>query len=185
MKVKCLNENSVIEDIESRPLNDEDKLFQGTSNDSVFTDIIDVLKQKVEELEEEKRKSEFEIEEKSSKIAKMDENNRDIKKKNQLKEEKEKLLQRNQELERQISILRDYIEKYFVPIGPTEEAEEKTPRVNIDKGKQKVDEVDQRGNDDDTEEDVFVSSLCNRVKQNKRRTTNLKPTSETKPKVMI
>ena len=91
--MKCLDESCITVDIEVRPLTEEDKLFKGSINDLVFTELVDELKQKVEASKEQKRKAEIENEEKFRKIQEMDENIKNIKSENsELKLDKEKLL---------------------------------------------------------------------------------------------
>ena len=107
----------------------------------------------------------------------------------------ERLLQPNKELEKQVAILKNYAEKDSVPIGYEEcldvqpfvvkitEDAQKRPTVQIvDKDKEKV---EQGGNDKNNKDDVFVSSLCNRVKVEKRRKTTMKPKLDRETKVII
>ena len=108
--------------------------------------------------------------------------------------ENNKLIERNKELEKQVANLKNYVDKDSVPIGyeeclavqpyvfeTTEDTHKQSPVQIIEKGKEKA----EGDSDSNNKDDVFISSLCNRVKVNKRMKTSTKPALETKKKVII
>lgn len=177
----------MISDVATTPLTNYNR-DTGSTSDSVNAEAFEEMIIKIEEMEEEKKRNEKYIEEKEEIILKMEEELREVKREN------EGLMKKNKELEKQVVILKNYAEKDSVPIGHEEclaiesfqnlntEGRKDTPERKIkEKGKEKIE--DEKIEYDKGDEE-FISSLCNRVKLNKRRTTTI-DTSVDEPKVTI
>ena len=170
-----LLEGSLVSKIITSPLENYDA-GETSTHSSVNTEIFEEMKNKVASLEEKNIMAEMSMMEKENRIKNLEgQLNEKEKENNNLILQYEKLLQRNQELEKQVTILRNYAEKDSLPIGFEECLEIQPYFQTSDKGKDKGKEKVEEESDDD-----FISSLCNRVKMNKRIAIKSKPKDDPK-----